>query len=355
MMVGDLESISKRKFFSKSDFTPCKNSSKVYELKDFKLIKTIGTGTFGRVYLTKFHHNSEYFAMKILKKGDVVRLKQVEHVNNERNILISIKFPFIIKLFQTFQDKVSLYMLQEYGIGGEVFSYLRKNERFDDYTTKFYIAEVILAIEYLHSQDIIYRDLKPENLLLDSIGHIKIVDFGFARKIENNICYTFCGTNEYLAPEIVRGKGYGKSVDWWALGILTYEFLVGFTPFYDASPLEIYKKIFVGEIKFYLNFNQISKDFVRRLLQQDLTRRLGNLKNGVIDIKSHRWFQGIDFNELLCKNSNLRVPFKPTFKSFSDTGNFDAYEEINLKKSCKDKKLEFQNFDELFKGKPFHN
>merc|ERR1711991_125270 len=191
-------------------------------ISEFDMISTIGTGTFGRVYLARHTTTSKYYAMKVLKKVEVVRLKQVEHITSEKNILSVISHPFIVNLFGAAQDTKNLYMLLEYVIGGEVFTHLRRAGRFPPDVSRFYGAEIVLALEYLHSLDIIYRDLKPENLLLDNNGHIKITDFGFAKKVEDRT-WTLCGTPEYLAPEIIQSKGHGKAVDWWALGILIYE------------------------------------------------------------------------------------------------------------------------------------
>lgn len=157
--------------------------------------------------------------------SDVIRLKQVEHVKNEKHILEEMHHPFIVKLYSSWRDNSSLYMLFDYVCGGELFSYLRNSGRFTLGTANFYACEVILALEYLHSQSVVYRDLKPENLLLDREGHIKIIDFGFAKKLTDRT-WTLCGTPEYLAPEIIQSKGHNKAVDWWALGKLLFEKLV---------------------------------------------------------------------------------------------------------------------------------
>ncbi|KAJ3394248.1 hypothetical protein HDU92_007107 [Lobulomyces angularis] len=298
-------------------------------LSDFELIKTIGTGTFGRVYLTKSKSNDLYYAMKVLKKSEIIRLKQLEHITSEKNILTSINFPFIVNLLCTFKNDYYLFMLEEYVVGGEIFSHLRRAKKFSNDVTKFYVAEITLAIEYLHSLDIIYRDLKPENLLLDSGGHVKITDFGFAKKVEDRT-WTLCGTPEYLAPEIIKGTGHGKPVDWWAVGILTHEMLAGYPPFYDDSPKEIYvrclRKILGGSVKFPSYFDSSAADFIKKLLQVDLSFRLGNLKNGSADVKNHSWFKGVNWNLLL--NKKIVAPFIPKLKHPGDTSNFDQYNEL---------------------------
>lgn len=194
-------------------------------LNTYELVKTIGTGTFGRVYLTYNKHSNSFFAMKVLRKKDVIKLRQVEHINNERAILSAISFPFIVNLIETYQDNRCVFLLEDFVQGGEVFMHLRKAGRFKDEVAKFYVSEIVLALEYLHNRFICYRDLKPENLLLDNRGHIKITDFGFAKKVVDRT-WTLCGTPEYLAPELILSKGHSKAVDWWALGILTFEVCV---------------------------------------------------------------------------------------------------------------------------------
>lgn len=163
----------------------------------------------------------------------------------------------------------------------------------------FYGSQILLALRYLHINEITYRDLKPENLLLDKKGNIKLADFGFAKILKKDKTYTLCGTPEYLAPEIIKGekKGYGKSVDWWALGILFYEMLVGYPPFYDRKPLGIYKKILTGVIEFPYFLNSVSKDLIRKLLNPDCKFRLGAKRDGE-EIMKHRFFDGVSFEDL---------------------------------------------------------
>ncbi|KAF9769447.1 hypothetical protein IL306_013137, partial [Fusarium sp. DS 682] len=183
-----------------------------YSLGDFDILRTLGTGSFGRVHLVQSKHNQRFYAVKVLKKAQVVKMKQVEHTNDERRMLADVKHPFLITLWGTFQDPKNLYMVMDFVEGGELFSLLRKSGRFPNPVAKFYAAEVTLALEYLHSKNIIYRDLKPENLLLDRHGHLKITDFGFAKRVPDKT-WTLCGTPDYLAPEVVSNKGYNKSVD----------------------------------------------------------------------------------------------------------------------------------------------
>ena len=205
---------------------------------------------------------------------DVIRLKQVDHVKNEKNILSEIHHPFIVDLLWFYKDKNLLYMLFPYVCGGELFSYLRTAGRFNSHTSMFYSVEIVSALEYLHSLSIVYRDLKPENLLLDRDGHIKITDFGFAKKVSDRT-WTLCGTPEYLAPEIIQSKGHNRAVDWWALGILIFEMLAGYPPFFDDNPFGIYEKILSGKIDWPRQVEPLAKDLIKKLLVQDRTKRLG--------------------------------------------------------------------------------
>jgi len=276
------------------------------------------------VVLAKHKATGYFVAIKILNKAKVIKMKQLDHTKYEKQLLNEIECPFVVNLLGFFQDVKNLYLVMEYVKGGEMFYHLRKASRFTDEVARFYAAEVVLCWEYLHSKNIIYRDLKPENLLVGADGHLKVTDFGFAKKIDQRT-WTVCGTPEYLAPEIILSKGYGKAVDWWALGVLIYEMLVGYPPFYDDDPYEIYEKIVAGKIRYPQHLKPAAKDLISNLLQTDLSKRFGNLKEGVDDIKNHKWFEGIDWEEL--KNGNSPPPFIPICGGDDDTSNFQAYDE----------------------------
>lgn len=306
-----------------------RKTSSRYTLSDFNFIKTLGTGSFGRVHLVRSCHNTRFYAIKVLNKDRVVRMKQVEHTNSEREMLERVRHPFLVNLWGTFKDSKNLYMVMDFISGGELFSLLRKSQRFPDPVAKFFAAEVALALDYLHSLDIIYRDLKPENILLAADGHVKITDFGFAKYVPD-ITWTLCGTPDYLAPEVVQSKGYNKSVDWYALGVLIFEMLAGYPPFFteDSNPMRLYEKIIAGKIRYPSYFTQEAKDLLKNLLTADLTKRFGNLANGSRDVFGHAYFAEVDWNRLYRKE--IPAPYVPRIEGDGDSSNFDSYAEIDL-------------------------
>lgn len=301
-------------------------SGKQFAFSDFDLRATVGTGTFGRVRVVKIKGSKDRtpLALKIMKKSEVIRLKQVEHIKAETGILAQIEHPFIVNLLATFQDETRLFLLLEFINGGELFSHLRKEGRLPDADAKFYAGEIVLAFAYLHGKNIIYRDLKPENLLIDCDGHIKITDFGFAKVVEDRT-WTLCGTPEYLAPEIIQSKGHGRAVDWWALGILCFEMLAGYPPFYDENPFGIYQKVLAGRIDFPKHFDVKAKDLIKRLLTHDRAKRFGCLKNGADDIMKHKWYRGMDWDAL--GSRMVKPSYIPAVRSADDTSMFDRYPE----------------------------
>ena len=307
------------------------------KIKDYEKLKTVGLGSYGRVRLCKHKKTGEIFVMKILKKNDIIKQKQVDHVYSEFNILSMLKHPFIVQLLGfNFEDPKYIYFILEYIQGGELFTLLRTKGSFPVPQTKFYIAHIITIFEYLHSKNIVYRDLKPENILINKNGYLKLTDFGFAKQLENEKTYTLCGTPEYLAPEIILNKGHGKAVDWWTLGILLYEMLVGIDPFSDDDPMKTYQKILKGKINFPKTIDKDAKSLIKHLLTQDTSKRFGCLKNGVKDILNHRFFEGFDWKNFVYLT--MPAPFKPDVKSDDDTSNFEKYPESDTESPSIDKK-----------------
>uniref|UniRef100_A0A671X3K0 cGMP-dependent protein kinase n=1 Tax=Sparus aurata TaxID=8175 RepID=A0A671X3K0_SPAAU len=274
------------------------------KLTDFNIIDTLGVGGFGRVELVQLkNEEAKTFAMKILKKRHIVDTRQQEHIR---------LFLFVFRLYRTFKDSKYLYMLMEACLGGELWTILRDRGSFEDSTTRFYTACVVEAFAYLHAKGIIYRDLKPENLILDSHGYAKLVDFGFAKKI--GVCkktWTFCGTPEYVAPEIILNKGHDVSADYWSLGILMYELLTGSPPFSGPDPMKTYNVILRGidMIEFPKKITKNAANLIKKLCRDNPSERLGNLKNGVKDIQKHKWFEGFNWEGL--RKGTLTPPITP--------------------------------------------
>eukprot|EP00091_Calanus_sinicus_P011889 TRINITY_DN2681_c0_g1_i3.p1 TRINITY_DN2681_c0_g1~~TRINITY_DN2681_c0_g1_i3.p1 ORF type:complete len:291 (-),score=96.81 TRINITY_DN2681_c0_g1_i3:62-934(-) len=268
--------------------------------------------------------------MKVLKKAVIVRNKDTKeidreinvHAKMERDVLLAVRHPFIVDLKYAFQAGNKVYLIMEYLAGGELFMQLQKERMLMEDTAIFYLCQVLLAIEHLHNIGIIYRDLKPENILLDRDGHIIITDFGFSKRVVEET-WSLCGTPEYLAPEILQPKGHNKAEDWWALGILIYEMLAGYPPFTDENPFIIYEKILAGNIAWPQQVDGVAKDLVRKLLEQDSTKRLGNMKMGTEDVKNHKFFHGIDWS---CVDTKKMVPpIVPNVRSMHDIRNYILY------------------------------
>uniref|UniRef100_A0A671SA53 cGMP-dependent protein kinase n=1 Tax=Sinocyclocheilus anshuiensis TaxID=1608454 RepID=A0A671SA53_9TELE len=301
------------------------------KLVDFNIIDTLGVGGFGRVELVQLKSEEiKTFAMKILKKRHIVDTRQQEHIRSEKQIMQEAHSDFIVRLYRTFKDSKYLYMLMEACLGGELWTILRDRGSFEDSTTRFYTACVVEAFAYLHSKGIIYRDLKPENLILDHRGYAKLVDFGFAKKIGfGKKTWTFCGTPEYVAPEIILNKGHDISADYWSLGILMYELLTGSPPFSGPDPMKTYNIILRGidMIEFPKKITKNAGNLIKKLCRDNPSERLGNLKNGVKDIQKHKWFEGFNWEGL--RKGTLTPPIIPDVASPTDTSNFDSFPEDN--------------------------
>ena len=265
---------------------------------DFTSLETLNCGgTFGPVILVKHNSSEKLYTMKIFSQRKVVKLKLAERLVREKRLLQAVSHPFILGLNFHFKDNANLYLVQEYFPGsGEIpgnhylYTCLRYRAMggFHEKVARFYAAQIVLALEYLHSLDVIFRNLKPENLMLDHRGYLKITGFQFAKRVEGRT-WALCGTPEYLAPEIILSRGHGKAVDWWTLGVLIYEMTHGRTPFLAEHHIQIYQKIVLWEdescrIYFLPSSSSELKDLVQNLIQVDLSRRYGNLRNKVNDI-----------------------------------------------------------------------
>lgn len=295
-----------------------------FDLNSVNFIRTLGKGAFGRVRLAIIKETGEYIAIKCLKKSHLIRTKQVDHVSSEYQILKLTHHPLLVNLIGFTQDSSNLYFALEFVPGGDLFTFLRTLGKFENAQAKIYASQIALMFEYLHSFDIIYRDLKPENLLIGADGYLKLTDFGFA-KIVDDRTYTLCGTPEYIAPEILLNKGHGKPVDWWTLGVIIYEMIAGIDPFTDEDPMMIYRKILKCKFSFTRNFDRDAKSLVKRLLVVDLSKRYGNLRKGVDDIKQHSWFKDINWIQMVLKQA--KMPYVPVLRDSGDCSHFMVYPE----------------------------
>uniref|UniRef100_A0A914IAA0 Protein kinase domain-containing protein n=1 Tax=Globodera rostochiensis TaxID=31243 RepID=A0A914IAA0_GLORO len=283
---------------------------------------------FGHLELAdlKTHFDTDrVYALKVLNKRHVKEMNQVEHVLNERSILLSCHCNFIVRLYKTFRDAEKLYMLMEYCPGGEVWTMLRNWGRFDEPTARFYCASALEAFDYLHRRMIIYRDLKPENMLLDANGNPKLVDFGFAKKLQSDgsRAWTFCGTAEYVAPEVILNKGQDCAVDLWSLGIFMFELLSGSPPFASTDPMHTYNSILRGVQLLawprYMGDN--ARNLICKFCRRDPTQRLGYGR--IEDARQDIWFKGFDFTSF--RRQTMRPPIRPKIRGLTDTQNFDRY------------------------------
>lgn len=297
-------------------------------LDDFKLVRTIGVGTFARVILAQHRKDLNYYAVKVLNKAKVVKKDQVKHVLREKKVLQAASFPFIAALTYSFKDNSNVYLALEFVNGGELFSYMRRTGKLSEESSRFYVAQLVLVLEYLHNVDILYRDLKPENLLVDSVGYLKLVDFGFAKRTRSPT-YTMCGTPDYLAPEIIRAKGYSFSVDWWALGVLLFEMTAGYAPFQADQESKLYENIMRGKFTCPDHVSSELRQLLHALIEPDVTRRLGCLRAGVTDVKHHRWFTDTDWLAVYYKK--VSAPFKPDCETGpSDCRNFARFNDEDI-------------------------
>ncbi|KAG6886079.1 hypothetical protein C0993_004069 [Termitomyces sp. T159_Od127] len=309
--------------------------------RDFEFLKLIGRGTFGKVFQVRKRDTKRIYAMKVLSKKEIVAKKEVAHTIGERKILQrSLDSPFLVGLKFSFQTDADLYLVTDFKSGGELFWHLQRETRFSEERARFYIAELVLALEHLHRFDIVYRfvslsinsthaqsphrDLKPENILLDATGHVALCDFGLSKADlrSDELTTTFCGTTEYLAPEILLSEhGYSKIVDFWSLGVLLFEMCCGWSPFYAEDTQQMYKNICFGKIRFPKGvINEDGKQFVKGLLNRNPNHRLGANRDAN-ELKEHPFFKSIDWKALALKQ--VTPPFKPIVESDESTSNFD--------------------------------
>lgn len=291
-------------------------------LHHFMLLAVLGKGSYAKVVLVKKIESGEIFAMKILKKEMITKKNQLRHVQNERNILANIQHPFIVKLWNAFQNERKIFFVLDYCPGGELFNLLQKRRVFTEPQARFYFIQLVLAIECLHANDIVYRDLKPENVLIGHDGYIKVADFGLSKMgvKDNRGTNSLCGTPEYLAPEVLFRMGHGKAVDWWTLGALLYEMLTGLPPFYAQRREEVFEKIKFGAVKYPKHISSDAQNLLEGLLSKSPEKRLGGGLEGAMAIKKHPWLADINWEAHLRKE--VQPPFVPKLQSQLDLSNF---------------------------------
>lgn len=296
--------------------------------QDFELKKVLGKGGYGKVFQVRKTTGADatsYFAMKVLKKASIVRnQKDTAHTRAERNILEAVRHPFIVELVYAFQTGGKLYLILEYLSGGELFMHLEREGIFLEDTTCFYLCEIILALEHLHNLGIIYRDLKPENVLLDAQGHVKLTDFGLCKEHiqEGIVTHTFCGTIEYMAPEILTRSGHGKAVDWWSLGALMFDMLTGMPPFTADNRKNTIDAILKGKLNIPAYLATDSRDLIRRLMKRQVSQRLGSGPTDGQAVRAHSFFKNVNWDDVLARR--LDPPIKPILRSEDDVSQFDT-------------------------------
>eukprot|EP00594_Rhizosolenia_setigera_P018549 CAMPEP_0178956264 /NCGR_PEP_ID=MMETSP0789-20121207/10128_1 /TAXON_ID=3005 /ORGANISM="Rhizosolenia setigera, Strain CCMP 1694" /LENGTH=785 /DNA_ID=CAMNT_0020638115 /DNA_START=203 /DNA_END=2560 /DNA_ORIENTATION=+ len=299
--------------------------------KDLVKFRILGVGTFGKVWLVSHRKTGKPYALKMLNKREIIQHHQVEGVIREKNIMSSVDHPFVVNLVCTFQDDRSLYMVIDLVQGGELFSVIHTDSRdgVPNANARFYAACILESLSHLHHRHICYRDLKPENILIDGLGYCVLVDLGFA-KIVMDKTYTLCGTPEYLAPEIILSKGHDKGVDYWALGVLVYEMLVGRSPFYSygTDQVSLFKRIVQVKYSFPPGglVNNLAQDLIQRLIVRRQSNRFGCLARGDMDIRDHSWLSFIDVDKLLKKK--IPAPWIPQIRDPLDVSNFDSYKHV---------------------------
>lgn len=336
--------------FKLIDITNQEKTVKNTRIDDFELIKVLGKGAHGKVLLARNNRSGKLQALKIIKKQHIIESRQLEHTISEKNVLTKLQNPFIVSLSNCFHTEHKVYFVMEFMKGGELFQHLRSVKKFTEEQAKFMIACIIIAIGHLHDHGYIYRDLKPENILLDEQGYCKLTDFGLSKPIEvHDLAKTFCGTPEYMPPEVIMDKGNNRPGDWWSLGVLLYEMIYGIPPFYSTNVQKMYKNTVVNPLKFKKNTqcSEEAKDFIAGLLIKDPRKRLGSIAD-INELMAHPWFKGFDWQAL--KEKRLEPPYKPSNYGSSWESYFDPeFMKMKAKDSiCDTSKAVISQYEDKF-------
>jgi serine/threonine protein kinase len=292
-------------------------------LSDFEIVSVIGRGTYGKVSLVRHRESGQLFAMKAMSKALLFEDGNIQQILAEKEILLRNHHPFLVAAHFTFQTDTKIFLILDYIPGGELFQRLREERRFQEERVRLIAAELLLGLGHLHRNGFIYRDLKPENVLFDENGHVRLTDFGYARQLQgSDQATTFCGTADYLAPEILMGVPYSKSVDWWSLGCVIYEMFVGVSPFYNSNLKRMYRTILNEPVRFPPGVPPSAQDLILQLLRKDPHQRLGSGGDDAKEIQAHPFFAELDWRAVF--ERKIKTLWKPEIKSETDTSMFGA-------------------------------
>ena len=350
-MIERSQTLNRKKSIFRSSTIITLNENSIIEkinLNDYKIEQKIGKTNLATIYICKNIKTNKIYSMKVMKKSENLQSKNVERLTNEFKILANIYHPFIVELKGINNtNPVTLNFLFEFVYGGTLNSLIKSNKRLPMENAKFYLASLVTVIDYLHKRNILYRDINTENILISSNGFIKLCDFSYAKKIESqDLTYSMCGSPEYYSPEMINKTGYNISTDFWGLGILLYEMLIGCTPFTDSDPIKIYQKVKKNKVIFPKLMDNNAKDIIKRFLTTDVKRRLGCTKIGVAEIIEHPFFEGFDWKGLLYRS--IEPPFIPVVNGPMDISNFKKIDGMDID-------LEEDNVEVDPKKDPFYN
>ncbi|XP_028280737.1 serine/threonine-protein kinase Sgk2b [Parambassis ranga] len=345
----------RREKLEKANLSSVHTETSQMKPSDFDYLKVIGRGSFGKVLLAKHRKQGGYYAVKVLQKRMIIKRKEQRHVMVERSVLMKgLQHPFLVGLHFSFQTPNMLYFVLDYVNGGELFYHLQREGSFPEPRAAFYAAEMATALGYLHSLDIVYRDLKPENILMDREGHVMLTDFGLCKEgvAVGGIMHTFCGTPEYLAPEVLQGYPYSPTVDWWGLGTVLFEMISGMPPFYSCSKAEMFENILHAPLQLRSGMSEAAGSLLEGLLERDVTKRLGQSRD-IVELQEHPFFTFINWDDLLARK--VRPPFIPNVTGPCDVSYIDPEFTLQPIPASVNERCQAAEASEAFLGFSFMN